>query len=88
MEIQYKKQYVAVDVHYTAEGKVDPKQIYWPDGRVFLIDAVVGVENAASLKVGGAGIRYRVLIPGEDDSYQRELWFVDNKWFVEIKRQA
>ena len=85
MEQKYTKQYVAVDVHYTEEGKIEPRIIYWPDGRNFFIEKITDHRPAASLKVGGAGIRFRVLISGEEATYERDLYFVDNRWFVEVK---
>ena len=56
-----------------------PLSIEWTDGRTFEIDEVEDVRQAASLKVGGAGIRYTIRI-GEITTF---LWYENPCWFVE-----
>lgn len=73
------KIFVEVIAKYDLDGKILPQAIVWNDGRVFEIDKVLDVRQAASLKAGGQGIRYlcriknqqRYLFP-EDDMY----WFI------------
>ena len=60
-----------------------PTEILWEDGRVFPIDRVLEIKRAASLKVGGSGIRYTCRI-GRNQTY---LFLDDNRWFVEKKVQ-
>ena len=56
-----------------------PVAIHWEDGKEFEIDEVVDVRRAASLKAGGAGIRYTIRI-GDRRTY---LFLEEDKWFVE-----
>lgn len=77
------KTYVDVLVLYTKQGRMIPKSILWEDGTVYVIDKILDVCNAASLKAGGAGLRYKCRI----QKNERFLWFetYDEKWFVEGK---
>ena len=52
------------------------------DGTTFEIDRILDQRRAASLKAGGAGIRYTCVING----HQSYLFYEENfKWFVEAK---
>lgn len=75
------KVYVQVDGRFTPEGQIIPRVIYWPDGRQFAIDEVFDIRPAASLKAGGAGIRYRIRI-GSRETY---LFLEETRWFVEAR---
>ena len=76
------KAYVRVVAEFTPEGKLIPMWIVWDDGRKFEIDHVKRCQRAASLKAGGAGIRYTCIISGRE-CY---LYYEENyKWFVEAK---
>ncbi len=77
----YIKQYVAMDIHYTAVGLVEPRRLYWTDGSSYEIDRVLDVRPGASLKVGGAGMRFTVLISGQ----RRVIWQTGTQWFVELE---
>lgn len=74
-----RKHYVEVLARTDEEGRVSPVAITWSDGRVFEIDRVMDMRQAASLKVGGMGIRYLVRI-GARTTY---LFFENPRWFVE-----
>ena len=50
------KQYVAVVARYDENGRIEPRQIQWNDGRVFEIDRVIDRKRRASMKAGGSGI--------------------------------
>ena len=63
MEKRYKI-IVAVDVHCPVDGDMVPTAITWEDGTIYLIDRVLDVRRAASLKAGGQGLRYTVRIRG------------------------
>ncbi|MCD7751518.1 MAG: hypothetical protein LUI10_07240 [Lachnospiraceae bacterium] len=77
------KVYVDVDVEFTSAGKMVPKWIRWTDGHIFRIDRVKDCVRAASRKAGGAGIRYTVMIGGQES----QLYYEENyKWFVEAKQ--
>lgn len=75
------KVYVAVTARYTPEGKLQPISIEWEDGSIYLIDRVMDVRRAASLKAGGVGVRYTVDINGK----QTYLFLEEDRWFVERK---
>lgn len=63
-----------------AQGKIIPMRIRWEDGREWEIDRVLGFRPAAARKAGGVSVRYLVRI-GER---QREIFLVDNRWFIEV----
>lgn len=73
------KVYVAVRASFDTDGRILPLSITWEDGREYEIDRVLDVRRAASLKAGGAGIRYIVRI-GRTETY---LFLEETKWFVE-----
>ena len=74
-----KKMFVGVTTEWTAEGKIIPTIIKWEDGRRCAVDRVLDVRPAASLKVGGAGIRYTIRVRGKETFLFREQY----RWFVE-----
>ena len=52
------KVYVNVMAEFTNDGRLLPRSFIWKDGHVYEIQKVTDVRRAASLKAGGAGIRY------------------------------
>lgn len=76
-----KKRYVEVIARFTSEGTLEPLEVIWEDGRHFVIDRVIEARRAASLKVGGTGMRYLCEL-GETRTF---LYFEDPAWFVEEK---
>ena len=74
-----RKVFVGVTTEWTTEGKIIPTVIKWEDGRKFTVDRVLDVRPAASLKVGGAGIRYTIRVRGKETFLFREQY----RWFVE-----
>jgi len=77
-----KKIFVEVIVRYQADGTKIPLSIIWDNGREYIIDKVTDIKKAASLKVGGQGVRYKCRILGKE-TY---LWLEANeRWFVEGK---
>ncbi len=74
-----RKHYVEVLARTDEDGNVSPVSVTWSDGRVFEIDRIMDVRQAASLKVGGTGLRYLVRI-GQRTTY---LFFENPRWFVE-----
>lgn len=78
------KVFVSVDARFERDGRITPRAITWESGRVFDIDEVKDVRRAASLKAGGAGIRYTVRI-GRTTTY---LFLEEEKWFVERRDAA
>ena len=73
------KEFISVFVLMDKSGKLIPKQIIW-EGKVFNIDKVIDVRRSASLKAGGVGVRFRVLINGRI----KDLFLDDYKWFIEL----
>ncbi len=76
-----RKVVVRVLAEFDEQGQVRPRSIVWEDGRSYAIDRVLDVRPAASLKVGGSGIRYTCRIQGqvvylfEDD----RCWFMEGR---------
>ena len=79
--MQYQKVYVAVELLVRTDGSVRPKHMIWGNGTYYPIDRVLHITHAASLKVGGRGIRYTVVINGKE----RFLFCEDGRWFVEAR---
>lgn len=75
------KKYVAVTAQFKADGTIFPLEIQWEDGSRFLVDRVLDIRPAASLKAGGAGIRYTCRISG----LEKYLWLEETRWFVEAR---
>ena len=75
------KRYVKVTSTTDEDGIVTPVSIEWEDGRIYEIDRVLDCRHAASLKVGGTGMRYLVRI-GHATTY---LFHEDPRWYVEAK---
>ena len=76
-----RKHYVEVLSRTDEDGLITPVSITWDDGRTFDIDRVLDRRQAASLKVGGIGVRYLIRI-GHTTTY---LFHEDPRWFVEEK---
>ena len=84
------KVYVPVKASFDAEGNILPTEITWEDGRVYQIDRVTKIRQAAAMRSGGQGDRYTIMISGKE-SY---LYFERSpdltgrnlgRWFVERK---
>lgn len=84
MDSNYKV-YVEVTEVRTKDGRLIPVSFLWEDGVRYDIDKVVDIRPAASLKAGGAGMRYTVLIKNQ----QKFMFLEDDKsgsrWFMERK---
>lgn len=73
------KKYVDVLVEWTSIGGKLPRVIKWEDGRKFPVDRILDIRPAASLKAGGCGMRYTILVHGK----QSYIYLEEDKWFVE-----
>ena len=73
------KEYISVLVLMDKSGKLIPKQIIWENDKKYDIDKVIDVRMAASLKAGGVGVRFRVMVNGQI----RDLFLDDYRWFIE-----
>ena len=72
------KHYTSVKARFDLEGNIIPLSMTYNDTE-FEIDRVVDVRPAASLKSGGAGIRYTCFIDGK----RTYLFLEDTRWFYE-----
>ena len=86
----FERVYVDVKAAFNASGNLIPLEIRWVDGKVYEIDKVTDVRQAAAMKAGGQGDRYEVWIRGK----QSYLFFERSgalsgsnlgRWFVEAK---
>lgn len=68
-----------VNAEFDTDGTIRPTSIVWEDGRVFAVDRILDIRKAASLKAGGAGMRYICRICGRTV----RLFNDDNRWFME-----
>ena len=75
------KTYVSVTVKFLKDGSIIPLSIIWDEKNVFPIDKITNICLAASLKAGGAGIRYTCMINGKP----KYLFLEKDRWFVEAK---
>ena len=76
------KVYVSVTAVFTKEGKLVPKSFVWKNGHVYEIQKVTDVRRAASLKAGGAGLRYTCIVDGRASHLfyeENNLWFVEER---------
>ena len=78
---QFRKVYVEVQLTVSPEGDIRPNTIKFEDGTVYEIDRLRHRCRAHATKVGGTGIRYTVVIRGQE-TY---LFEDDGKWFVEAR---
>ena len=78
---QFRKVYVEVQLTISPEGDVRPNTIKFEDGTIYEIDRLRHRCRAHATKVGGTGIRYTVVIRGQE-TY---LFEDDGKWFVEAR---
>ena len=77
-----RKVYVEVRARHLIDGTCRPESIKLENDEVYEIDRVKHCCRAASTKVGGTGLRYTVMICGQ------ETYLFDGengKWFVEGK---
>ncbi|WP_281653753.1 outer dense fiber protein 1 [Eggerthella sinensis] len=74
-----RKRYVEVEATFLEDGRILPRAVVWRDGRRFPVRAILGMRRCSSLKVGGAGVRYDVVV-GHAHTF---LFHEDPRWFVE-----
>ena len=78
---KFRKVYVEVQLTVSPEGDIRPNTIKFEDGTVYEIDRLRHRCRAHATKVGGTGIRYTVVIRGQE-TY---LFEDDGKWSVEAR---
>ncbi len=79
-----RKVYVGVVARHEINGEIIPLSIKYEDGEEYEIDRVLDICRAASIKVGGVGLRYHCRIRGRETYIWHESG-EGNKWFVEGK---
>ena len=72
------KHYTQVKALFDEEGNILPLSIMY-EGEEFEVDRITDIRPAASLKAGGAGIRYTCYIDGR----LTYLFLEDTRWFRE-----
>ena len=77
-----RKVYVEVKARHLIDGTCRPESIKFENDEVYKIDRVKHCCRAASTKVGGTGLRYTVMICGQETYLFDEE---NGKWFVEGK---
>ena len=84
MESDHKVYVSVIEVRYK-DGRLMPLSVIWEDDKRYKINKVLNICKAASLKAGGAGLRYTIRIGDQ----QRYLFLEEDrsgaKWFVERK---
>ena len=79
------KVYVEVNVDHFPDGRVMPRSFVWEDGKRYGIDRIVDICRAASLKAGGAGLRYTVVVGSRKTFMFLEEDHGVDRWFMERK---
>ena len=73
------KAYVKVRADHYPDGKILPIKFRETEGEAYVIDQILDIRPAPSLKAGGQGIRYTCRV-GEKQIYlfhDREVWFME-----------
>jgi hypothetical protein len=79
--INMKKVFVEVNAVFSTNGELTPVSFVWEDGVKYEIDRVFDHKKAASLKVGGQGIRFRCRVMGKEVY----IFLEEGRWFIEGK---
>lgn len=82
------KVYVKVVVTFTEDGTMLPKELFWEDGKKYLIDRVTDIRQSAAMKAGGQGDRYTITVNGRQSYlfFERNASLTGNnigRWFAE-----
>ena len=75
------KAFVKVRADHEIGGRIIPLKFREADGEPVIIDRILDIRPAPSLKAGGQGIRYTCRISGQ----QTYLFLDENRWFVEAR---
>jgi hypothetical protein len=79
------KVYVDVVERHLKNGTLIPLSFVWEDDREYTIDRITDIRRAASLKAGGAGLRYTVKVKNKETFMFLEEDREGTKWFMEKK---
>jgi hypothetical protein len=78
-----RKVYVDVYTVHGKDGNIIPIGFVWENGRKYAIDRILDIRKAASLKAGGAGMRYTVKIGPFERYMFLEEDGIKRRWFME-----
>jgi hypothetical protein len=81
------KVYVDVNEDRLKDGRLLPLSFIWEDGVRYEIDRITDVRPAASLKAGGAGLRYTIKVRNRETYIFLEENKEGAKWFMERKER-
>ena len=79
------KVYVSVNVDHQKDGTIMPRSFVWEDGARYTVDDVLDIRPAASLKAGGAGLRYTIRVREKktfmflEEDHGVERWFMERR---------
>lgn len=68
-----------VKLNNTTIMTIEPLSFVWEDGSHYRIDSITDMCRAASLRAGGAGLRYTIKVKTRE-SY---LFLEEDRWFME-----
>ena len=82
------KVYVQVKADFREDGVMLPREIIWEDGVTYEIDKVLQITQAAAMRAGGQGDRYKIRVRGKESYlfFERSANLTGNnigRWFVE-----
>ena len=80
------KVYVDVNEDRLKDGKIIPRSFVWEDGNRYEIDGILEIRPAASLKAGGAGLRYTIKVRRRETYMFLEEDGGISKWFMERRQ--
>jgi len=80
-----RKVYVSVIEVRHKDARLLPLALVWENGVRYKINKVLDIRPAASLKAGGAGIRYKIRVGDRVTYLFLEECKTGAKWFVERK---
>ena len=84
METDHKVYVSLIEVRYK-DGRLMPLSVIWEDEQRYKIDKVLNICKAASLKAGGAGMRYTIRVKDRETYLFFEEDRSGGKWFMERK---
>ena len=73
---------VKVRADHDTDGTIRPVSFQLPDEPKVVIDKILGMRQAASLKAGGQGQRYEISITCGDVSREMYLFDDEGVWFI------
>ena len=74
---------VKVRADHDTDGAIRPVSFRLPDDTKVVIDRILGMRQAASLKAGGQGRRYEISITCGNVSKEMYLFDDEGVWFIE-----